>query len=75
MGCGEACPLVPGKHDEDWELDDPAGKTVEEIRRIRDEIRDVAANLIENVVKAKTPDSPTSLHTRWVVSLFRDSDL
>ena len=32
MGCGDACPLLPGKHYEDWELDDPAGKTLEEIR-------------------------------------------
>ena len=38
MGCGDACPLVPGKHYEDWELDDPAGKSIAEIRPIRDEI-------------------------------------
>lgn len=38
MGCGDSCPLVPGKHYEDWELDDPTGKTVEEIRPIRDQI-------------------------------------
>jgi len=49
MGCGDACPLLPGKHYEDWELDDPAGKTLEEIRPIRDEIRDRVANLIEKV--------------------------
>jgi protein-tyrosine-phosphatase len=39
MGCGDACPLVPGKHYEDWDLDDPDGKSVEEVRLIRDEIR------------------------------------
>jgi protein-tyrosine-phosphatase len=39
MGCGDACPLVPGKHYEDWELEDPSGRTVEEVRLIRDEIR------------------------------------
>ncbi len=39
MGCGDACPLVPGKHYEDWDLDDPSGKSVEEVRPIRDEIR------------------------------------
>ena len=39
MGCGDACPLVPGKHYEDWELDDPSGKSIAEIRPIRDEIR------------------------------------
>jgi len=49
MGCGDACPLLPGKHYEDWELDDPAGKTIEEIRPIRDEIRDRVANLIEKL--------------------------
>jgi protein-tyrosine-phosphatase len=38
MGCGDACPLFPGKRYVDWELDDPAGKAIEEIRPIRDEI-------------------------------------
>ena len=38
MGCGDACPLLPGKHYEDWEIDDPTGKSVAEIRPIRDEI-------------------------------------
>ena len=38
MGCGDACPFYPGKRYLDWELDDPAGKPVEEVRRIRDEI-------------------------------------
>ena len=38
MGCGDACPIYPGKRYEDWELDDPAGKTVEQVRPIRDEI-------------------------------------
>ncbi len=49
MGCGDACPLLPGKHYEDWDLDDPAGKTLEEIRPIRDEIRDRVTNLIEKL--------------------------
>jgi arsenate reductase (thioredoxin) len=38
MGCGDACPVYPGKRYEDWEADDPAGKSLEEVRRIRDEI-------------------------------------
>jgi arsenate reductase len=38
MGCGDACPYYPGRRYLDWELDDPAGKTVEQIRPIRDEI-------------------------------------
>jgi arsenate reductase (thioredoxin) len=39
MGCGDACPVYPGRHYEDWELDDPAGLDLASIRRIRDEIR------------------------------------
>ena len=38
MGCGDACPIYPGKRYEDWELDDPAGQDVEAVRSIRDEI-------------------------------------
>lgn len=39
MGCGDACPVFPGKRYEDWELTDPAGRPIEEVRPIRDEIR------------------------------------
>jgi protein-tyrosine-phosphatase len=39
MGCGDACPVFPGKRYEDWELADPAGKGLESVRPIRDEIR------------------------------------
>ena len=38
MGCGDACPYYPGKRYLDWELDDPAGKGVDEVRPVRDEI-------------------------------------
>ena len=38
MGCGDACPIYPGKRYEDWELDDPAGQDLEHVRKIRDEI-------------------------------------
>ena len=38
MGCGDACPLYPGKKYEDWEVEDPAGRTLEEVRAIRDQI-------------------------------------
>jgi arsenate reductase (thioredoxin) len=38
MGCGDACPVFPGKRYEDWELDDPAGRDLAAVRRIRDEI-------------------------------------
>ena len=39
MGCGDTCPIFPGKRYEDWELDDPAGKGVEAVRPIRDQIK------------------------------------
>ena len=39
MGCGDACPIFPGKRYEDWVLEDPAGKGVEAVRPIRDEIK------------------------------------
>jgi len=39
MGCGEACPVVPGLKRDDWRIDDPKGRPLEEVRRIRDEIR------------------------------------
>ena len=39
MGCGDACPLYPGKKYEDWQVDDPAGQPVEIVRAIRDRIR------------------------------------
>jgi arsenate reductase len=39
MGCGEACPVVPGLRREDWPLEDPKGKPVERVREIRDEVR------------------------------------
>ncbi|HEV2309095.1 MAG TPA: arsenate reductase ArsC, partial [Acidimicrobiia bacterium] len=38
MGCGDACPIFPGKRYEDWEIDDPAGQDLAAVRRIRDEI-------------------------------------
>jgi arsenate reductase len=38
MGCGDACPVIPGKQYVDWELEDPAGQDLETVRRIRDEI-------------------------------------
>jgi arsenate reductase len=48
MGCGEACPVVPGLERDDWPLEDPKGKPVERVREIREEIRErVAALLLE----------------------------
>ena len=39
MGCGDECPYVPGLQQEDWPLDDPKGRSLDDVRRIRDEIR------------------------------------
>ncbi|HEV7656582.1 MAG TPA: arsenate reductase ArsC [Mycobacteriales bacterium] len=40
MGCGDTCPVFPGKRYEDWDLTDPAGQSIEVVRTVRDEIRD-----------------------------------
>lgn len=50
MGCGDACPIFPGKRYEDWELDDPAGQSIEAVRRIRDEIRARVCALVAEVL-------------------------
>ena len=52
MGCGDACPIFPGKRYEDWELDDPAGQGIEAVRPIRDEIRRRVETLIAQVAPA-----------------------
>ena len=52
MGCGDACPLLPGKQYEDWEIDDPDGKTLEEIRIIRDQIKAKVSRLLQSIETA-----------------------
>ena len=55
MGCGDACPFYPGKIYLDWKLEDPAGKGVESVRPIRDEIKVLVENLIAAIdAKAKS---------------------
>lgn len=49
MGCGDTCPIFPGKRYEDWELDDPAGKGVEAVRPIRDQIKGRILTLLEEL--------------------------
>jgi arsenate reductase (thioredoxin) len=49
MGCGDACPIYPGKRYEDWELEDPAGKDVATVRRIRDAIDVRVAALLDSL--------------------------
>lgn len=46
MGCGDACPVYPGKRYVDWELEDPAGQSVDMVRGVRDQIRDRVDGLI-----------------------------
>ena len=52
MGCGDACPVFPGKRYEDWVLDDPAGHGVEAVRPIRDEVRRRIEVLIAEIAPA-----------------------
>ncbi|MFZ8757726.1 arsenate reductase ArsC [Microbacterium sp. HMH0099] len=52
MGCGDACPIFPGKRYEDWELDDPAGQDLDAVRRIRDDIKERVRELIVSVTPA-----------------------
>ena len=49
MGCGDACPIFPGKRYEDWELDDPAGQGIEAVRPIRDDIRARVLQLVSEL--------------------------
>ncbi|MCU0265097.1 MAG: arsenate reductase ArsC [Actinomycetia bacterium] len=53
MGCGDVCPVFPGKRYEDWVLDDPAGKGVDAVRPIRDEIRARIEALIDEIAPAR----------------------
>jgi arsenate reductase (thioredoxin) len=49
MGCGDACPIFPGKRYEDWQLTDPAGQPIEVVREVRDEIRNHIEKLITDL--------------------------
>lgn len=53
MGCGDACPVYPGKRYIDWELPDPAGKPLDEVRSIRDEIDARVASLVSDLLGAR----------------------
>jgi arsenate reductase len=50
MGCGDACPIYPGKTYEDWQLDDPAGAGIDVVRPIRDDIRNRVEQLMAQLV-------------------------
>ncbi|HEX4526360.1 MAG TPA: arsenate reductase ArsC [Gaiellaceae bacterium] len=53
MGCGDACPIYPGKKYEDWELDDPAGQDLDAVRTIRDQIDERVQRLIAELLPAE----------------------
>jgi arsenate reductase (thioredoxin) len=55
MGCGDACPIYPGKRYEDWELEDPAGKNLDTVRGIRDEIAKRVDKLVASLTATATP--------------------
>jgi arsenate reductase len=54
MGCGDACPVFPGKRYEDWKLEDPAGKDLAGVRPIRDDIRDRIEQLLADLRTRRT---------------------
>ncbi len=53
MGCGDTCPVVPGKRYLDWVLDDPSGKTLDDVRVIRDDIENRVKSLLGELVGSK----------------------
>ncbi|MET4781213.1 arsenate reductase ArsC [Glaciihabitans sp. UYNi722] len=58
MGCGDACPIFPGKRYEDWELSDPAGKDIDEVRRIRDDIKARIEALLAEILPTAVKELP-----------------
>ena len=53
MGCGDACPIFPGKRYEDWDLTDPAGRGIEDVRPIRDDIKHRVQTLLAELLPAE----------------------
>ncbi|ROP58691.1 arsenate reductase ArsC [Curtobacterium sp. PhB115] len=58
MGCGDACPIFPGKRYEDWKLTDPAGRGIEEVRPIRDDIKHRVTALLDELLPAGATAEP-----------------
>ena len=60
MGCGDACPIYPGKQYLDWELEDPAGQDLETVRTIRDDINGRVLDLVQSLLGGdESRESPT----------------
>jgi len=57
MGCGDTCPIFPGKRYEDWELEDPAGQGVDAVRPIRDDIKARIENLVTELLPSQHADA------------------
>jgi protein-tyrosine-phosphatase len=57
MGCGDACPIYPGKRYEDWDLEDPAGKDLQTVRRIRGEIEVRVERLLDELVVSRAAEA------------------
>ncbi len=55
MGCGDSCPIFPGKRYEDWELTDPAGRGIDEVRPIRDVIKQRVVALLKEINAGQVP--------------------
>ncbi len=49
MGCGDACPIYPGKRYQDWELADPAGRSFDDVRRIRDDVASRVRSMLQDL--------------------------
>jgi len=58
MGCGDTCPIFPGKRYEDWDLDDPAGKSIDQVRPIRDEIKSRIVWLLAELLPKDLDQTP-----------------
>ena len=61
MGCGDTCPIFPGKRYEDWDLTDPAGQPIEVVRQVRDEIRARIQTLVAELLPAAQSIVPSEL--------------
>ena len=60
MGCGDACPIFPGKRYEDWELDDPTGQDLDAVRSIRDDIRARIEQLVTELLPPPAAAQPSA---------------
>ena len=65
MGCGDACPVYPGKRYLDWELEDPAGRAVEEVGPIRDDIERRVRSLLDELGVTTSSDRPPARWRSW----------